>query len=396
MKNKRKERLLIFLQRSQMHLYKESSNKVDTWSFDPALINDLEIHDEDKFRLAIDGFVNQQKLNGGEAIVLLDNSVYFTQKITQSPEKKTTDKTSETLEIEGDTPGLIEKVNFEEEEKLKFMHSMPFSNVFATILTVGKEKVIFSLNRDFYEPFIKEFTDRKYEVSYIYPILIVNELFGKEGFSSATAESFIQSADKYKVYNFLQAPLKKEIGPTPSSTIMPDNSERKRLYLLIGAFCFLLLLLGGVILWSRSRDAVPVVTPPVQDIPTTPAVAENTPLPETSPVIATSSADDVITPVVSTESAQFSNLRVALRNATGSVERGEAVEQRLIELGFTATSITSLSQQSADSTVIIVKPSVSNEIRQLLQTELINFGYASTFQESDEVIDDISINLSSQ
>lgn len=401
MKNKKAERLLIFLQRSQMHLYKESGSKIETWSFDPTLISDLEILDEDKFRSAIDVFVNQQKIGGGEAIVLLDNSVYFTQKVVGNAAPAENQENGDSVEKETEEPGLIEKVNLEEEEKLRFMHSMPFSNVFATVLAIGKEKLIFSLNRDFYEPFIKEFTDRKYEVTYIYPILVVNEFFGEAGFTAATANAFIQSADKFKAYNFLQAPLKKEIGPTPSSTIMPDNSERKRLYMLVGGFVLLLLVLVAVILWSRARDAADLAKIPVQNTSGTVAPVQELAAPVVTPVLTPGAPAVPIDnePVIggtASASAEFGSLKVVVRNGTGTAAEGETLQQRLLDLGFSSSTLTNIPQQSADSTIIIVKPTVSNDVKQVLQTELINLGYDVTFQESAEVSDDISINLTSQ
>jgi hypothetical protein len=381
MKNKNKSRLLVFLQRTQMSIYKENGNKIETWTFDPALIADLEIMDEDKFRLAIDAFVNPLKLEGGEAIVLLDSSVYFTQKIDVETPKK--GEETPNAEQEDEAPGLIEKVNLEQDEKLKFIHSMPFSNVFATILTIGKQKVIFGLNRDFYEPFIKEFTDRKYEVTYIYPMGVVNDLFGSAGFTAQTANSLIQYAEKYKVYSFLQAPIRKEIGLTPPSTIVPDPSERKRLYLLIGAFVLLLLLLGGVIWWSSKQNAVvPAVSP-------APATTETAPAPTSSPAPApTAEPIEAVEPLLS-------EYVVVIRNGSGADQDGKALQERLTEIGFTTTSVEEVSPQTSDETLIVVKPTVSDTAKLALQNELTNLGYSVSFQESQEVVVDITINISS-
>jgi len=271
LKKKEVEQYLFLLQRSQLNVFRKSNGKIGTWKFDSKVVDKLEIKDLDLFIKTFTAFLNQMKLSSGEVTLLLDSSIYFTQEIPSNADAK---KTADQLENDGDSSAQVDQKrslsSFEQNEaemeaKRKFVQSVPFSNTYSNIIEFNKSKLIIVANRDLYEPIIKVLTEREFRVTHIFPMAVVGEIFDHGGYTPEAALMLLHSIDKYKAGDLMQSKMVLDTDPTTSAgdnqKMATGREDKKRLYLMLGIFFALLIVLGGVIFWSTRRDQTPPVVP---------------------------------------------------------------------------------------------------------------------------------------
>lgn len=414
--NKESEQYLFLLQRSQLSVFRKSTGKIGTWKFDPKIVSRLEIKNEEEFLRTFEAFLAQMKLVSGEVTLLLDNSIYFTQEIkTQSDENKkegnlkANSSTNEDSNKNGNSdngdeeqvPNADEKAE-EEEQRRKFVQSVPFSNTYSNIVQLGKKKVILVTNRDFYEPIIKKLAEKNYRVTHIFPLAVVGEVFDHGGYTPEAALMLLHSVDKFKSNDLLDKPMlsNQEPHPAPIGPIATSAPEDKtRLFVMIGAFVILLLILGGVIYWSGQRDQQASPTA-VQQIPVSPIDGPDEqpiPIEETEEEIMVNTTLDLETFLTSTSSAEanYPQLTVEIQNSTGSDEAVQELRQNLIDSGFETVVLGQDNSTTTGPTLIRVSQNVPVILQELLIDELLRLQYDAkvlSVQESDV---DITIVLTS-
>lgn len=388
-KQKDGESVVVFLQRTQLSIFRASTGKLDTVQFDPKIVQDLEMINEDSFCKYLSNFLQQTKLVKASVIVLLDSSVYFLQKAGDITTGQMTDKEKPDKKAHTNVSDMEELEN----KKRQFAQSVPFANVFSTIITIGKEKFFLALNRDFYEPVIKVFSEKELHVVAILPILAVMPLFEKSGFTPQTATVLISTVEKYRAHDLLENSMKKE-EPTTVTALPSNPSDKKRLVVMVGVFVLLIGVLVAVILWSRQRDQQTVVSSPTPVVEET-LLSTPSPTPLASPeAISSASLSELLT---SSESAKFApgSISVTVINSSGGIVNTAEFVQKLKGVGFTTVKSTEGSSITGPLTVS-VSPALALEIKEALQKQLSEWGYQPRFVENPDQTNSIEITLTNQ
>jgi hypothetical protein len=395
---KNSENVVALLQRTQLSVYRSSAGKIVSLPFDPKLVQDLEVLDEDGFCRSLALFFQQQKLTKASVILVLDSSVYFSQKAPEIDVDHQLKLQLETIEKEKSTSKTDEKAEVStknseiENQKKVFAHSVPFANVFSTVVTIGKEKFFVALNRDFYEPVIQVLSEKDLCVEAILPIAVVTTIFQTGGFTPEVALQLINTIDKYRAHDFLENSIKKD--DTQIVAAMPsDPSDKKRLMMMSIVFVVLIGLLVAVILWSRQRDQqLATVTPSA-------VIDTSTPLPTALP-----SPTPEITALELSELLQSSpsgvlvgsQYTVAIIAATDDAEAVNTLIEQLKTVGFTKVSRGQKTATLTGQVVVSVTDDVSLELQEALEKQMAKWNYKTSFTVEPEQPNNIEITLTSQ
>jgi len=392
LKKKEVEQYLFLLQRSQLNVFRKSNGKIGTWKFDSKVVDKLEIKDLDLFIKTFTAFLNQMKLSSGEVTLLLDSSIYFTQEIPSNADAK---KTADQLENDGDSSAQVDQKrslsSFEQNEaemeaKRKFVQSVPFSNTYSNIIEFNKSKLIIVANRDLYEPIIKVLTEREFRVTHIFPMAVVGEIFDHGGYTPEAALMLLHSIDKYKAGDLMQSKMVLDTDPTTSAgdnqKMATGREDKKRLYLMLGIFFALLIVLGGVIFWSTRRDQTPPVVPSPAVIESEflqPAAVESDQAPPVETRV------DLQAYLTSTESAQenIPALEVRIDYSGDADQQAKKLQAVLGNAGMQNVQVNRLATTTYGPVTIKVSENVPLLLQELLVDELMKLDYQAKVQVVD-------------
>ncbi len=392
LKKKEVEQYLFLLQRSQLNVFRKSNGKIGTWKFDSKVVDKLEIKDLDLFIKTFTAFLNQMKLSSGEVTLLLDSSIYFTQEIPSNADAK---KTADQLENDGDSSAQVDQKrslsSFEQNEaemeaKRKFVQSVPFSNTYSNIIEFNKSKLIIVANRDLYEPIIKVLTEREFRVTHIFPMAVVGEIFDHGGYTPEAALMLLHSIDKYKAGDLMQSKMVLDTDPTTSAgdnqKMTAGREDKKRLYLMLGTFFALLIVLGGVIFWSMRRDQTPPVVPSpavIESESLQPAAVES----DQAPLVET--RVDLQAYLTSTESAleNIPALEVRIDCSGDADQQAKKLQAVLSNAGMQNVQVNRLATTTYGPVTIKVSEDVPLLLQELLVDELMKLDYQAKVQAVD-------------
>lgn len=236
---KKRAHLIGYFQRSRFSLYMPGSNQVAALDFPPTILNDLTVVDTEQFRKAITKLLAQYNLDEGPVLIVLATDVCFIQEVPSEQKKGEP------------TPQDIVK---------ELRSSMPFANVFARLLQLGKRQLAIGLNREFYEPLLAAFHEEGFEVTTLIPEVVLTTPLTTTGLTPELALGLSAAVDKLEAFDLLESSEKPKMITTSAQT--PE--DKKRTLLLVGVFVFLTLLLVGVWWWTnRSQPNKPTVVPVV-------------------------------------------------------------------------------------------------------------------------------------
>lgn len=236
---KKRAYLIGYFQRSRFSLYMPGSNQVAALDFPPTIVADLTVVDTDQFRKAITKLLAQYKLEPGPVLIVLATDVCFVQEI----------------------PAEVKKGEPTPQDIVKDLRSsMPFANVFARQLQLGKRQLAIGLNREFYEPLLAAFHEEGFEVTTLIPEIVLTTPLATTGLTPELAAGLTAAVDKLEAFDLLESAEKPKMITTTAQT--PE--DKKRTLLLVGVFAFLTLLLIGVWWWTNSAEPdQPVIVPVV-------------------------------------------------------------------------------------------------------------------------------------
>ncbi|MDQ5951175.1 MAG: hypothetical protein QG639_452 [Patescibacteria group bacterium] len=382
------ESVVVLLQRTQLSLFRSSSGKILNLPFDPTIVQDLEVLNEDVFCKQLSVFLQQQKLQKASIILLLDSSIYFSQKVEPvNPDmelkaKLETDAKNIALEEKVDKVSLTSEL---ENKKKIFAQSVPFANVFSSLIVIGKEKFFVALNRDFYEPVVKIFSEKDLRVVSILPLAVVSPLFGTSGFTPEAATAVIKSVDKLRTHDLLGNSIKTD-APIVSTALPSDPSDKKRLVLMSVLFLVLIGVLVAVILWSRQRDQQ-LTVPPVMS----PPVIETTPGPTAPP-------QEIVDSPVSIQSSQILEdaIPIQIIDASGGATSSALLQQQLTEAGYLGVTVVPGATTITGPVVISYTDTPPLDLVESVANELESLGYNTRLEEVEDADVSLVITLTNQ
>lgn len=230
----------IFLDRNGMLLFASSVGQVLQFNFAPNIIRDLEVINPEMLDAQIDAFFKQSGIQPFQGIIILSNNLLFEKPI--SPEQ-----------TEQETANLN-----------AFIDNLPFDHVGSITYTASEPKYI-ATNKELYQTLIRILKKQQCVIDFVLPASLL-ETDGSE-FLGATQQSIsnlLKTAQSVKQFSFLvSAPPKisqtqtvpKQSDarspqqsspdlPIPDVKQAPDNESKSRLFLLLGVFGVLLVILG--------------------------------------------------------------------------------------------------------------------------------------------------------
>lgn len=201
------------------------------FNFAPTVIRDLEIINTEQLNSQIAALFTQSGLKPFQGVILLADTLLF--------EKQ-------------DSPGQ----ESEEEHKM-FVDNLPFEHV--SSIAFGPEQLFVATNKDLYQGLSSAFMDQKATISAVVPAFSLNiSPENMLALNDQTAGELFRRAMANSQNNFLkESPLTQTVQPAendaskksspevaPAQTVASEKPDRKRLFILVGVFVFLLAILG--------------------------------------------------------------------------------------------------------------------------------------------------------
>ena len=122
-----KNKGIIFIQKDKFEYYDEEQSKIFQFIFQPNLIQDLEIVDQDQLLLQIKTFIATNKITPANILYIVANTVIFEKDFQIVP------NIDKNLEIQ------------------KFLENIPFEHVIYKIIDSEKVSKVLALNRELYD-----------------------------------------------------------------------------------------------------------------------------------------------------------------------------------------------------------------------------------------------------
>ncbi len=391
---------LVYLERTGVTIYSPTLSDVAKFSFPEAMVRDLEIIDLKSLNTELANFLTQLALPVGDASLIVAQSCYFTQEIVSEPavskaEQEMITHASVPNQIEANPVKSPSNQALEEAQRQDFVKAIPFADVFSSVITVNKHRYIIALNREFYDPIVKVLDAHHLKVIRIVPDLVAPEI-SQEGLNYTIGASILTAVSKNTESNLITATPSLEIANLQVAPAK-GSPERKRIIAMGGGFCVLILIF--VVLFYRmhaenqadkaKRAAAKLAKQEQMASASAQLALTLTPSP-VAQLTATPTASD---PAQLASAA--GQLKVVILNGSGQAGQAAIVQSKLSSLGFTQTETGNAATVSSGNTLVVLKPSVPQPIRQLLMSTLADFGLKPLTTESSELLEDIRITTGS-
>jgi len=350
-------RAVLYLDRSTLHYYGGGLPQVTSLEIPPLALQDMEVIDSAELTRVITEFFQTHKLKPAQTVLCFSSRSYFMHDLPAG-------KTAEELK------------SIEEE----FVENIPFNKTLCKTFIRGNAHVLIGINREVLFVFQTILRALKHPLLATIPTYA---LFGEttSPFSKTIGQEILKHSGSLGPISFELQEEKPSGDPFESVSQTPKKQSNTRLYLLVGVFGALICILVAVyILMGRTQ-----VPKPPREVPYTPPSVTNT------------APAEILIPTTSIASPSpelaVSKSELVIQIVNGSGVPGEAtrIKNRIAEAGFTKSSTNNTSTQVGESTLIIVKPSVSRAHQEELVTMLKSIGMTVEIRENEEITEDIRI-----
>ena len=252
---------LIYLQQDKFDFYQPAIGKIIEFGFVTEIIKDLEIINVDLLDNLIKVFVTNNKIVPGELVmVIADNACFIKDFILPSVSSET-----KTAPTDGKNPVVVPVIRpkISEDEIKSFIEHVPFENVLSKTFDLASGTKVIALNKDMYEAIKSAFEKLGFKINFVLPgVVFENNIGSVTVLNLAIANNMLTSADLVKEQNLLiktnyvseNHDFKKQDEPD-STKKQPVKKSNKRLFLMIGIFVVLIIILVFVYLGSIQTPA---------------------------------------------------------------------------------------------------------------------------------------------
>ncbi|HUQ84937.1 MAG TPA: hypothetical protein VM077_01310 [Candidatus Limnocylindrales bacterium] len=257
---------IIFLQKDKFDFYSPGLVKIIEFRFVPEIVRDLEIINSDLLASLIKLFVENNKIMSSELLlVLADNSCFIKDFIFP-------------VRIQAGNPQIDAQVapilsSSEDQEKQKedvksFIDHIPFENVATRNFPLRNGTKVLAVNKDFYIAVKNAFEKVGFKVSAVYPgVVFQNNIGSKPVMDIISANIIFQQADMVRENNLLKEdktfqPVVEKVdndkGEKKDFVVQdfddkPGKKSNKRLFMMIGIFAVLIIILVVVYIGSQQQ-----------------------------------------------------------------------------------------------------------------------------------------------
>lgn len=228
---------IFYVESNRAYFYEEGLGSPLALEFGPDIISDLEVISKKKLELAIQGLVNGNKIAPKSIIILLSTTVTFDNEFPESQ------------------PQADKSVD-------DFLELVPFENAISKQVKFPRKIKIVAANRELCETIKNSFVILGFVVVGIFPLSLYLEAFPSLQ-TNLDLGLIINKSPELKAYNLMP-----EIELSRSSP-KKEKKDNKRLYILIGSFAILMVVLlfviyRFIILSPKPQKTLPVKTPAPQ------------------------------------------------------------------------------------------------------------------------------------
>lgn len=350
-------RSVIYIDRNNLYFYGGNVHTPVAFPFPKTAVNDMEVINPTELSTQIGEWIKTQKIEPSPAIIVVSQSVYFQKEIPEAtpPEKHA-------------------------EMKKMFIENVPFNDVYAQEIIVGKSTLLIAVNTEFVYIIRDIFHTFGFTVEAIAAVAEVYGLQPVSAFSTQVAQDALKKITKDNGFPLI---AKEDIPASQSEDPLPHKQSNKRLYAMVAVFVVLLIILGVVYYMSRKPKKVRKVPPAAPVVKPTQIIE------------ASSSAIPGNASVESALSILKKDLRIQILNGSGTPGQADRIRQNLLDIDFENIT-TGNAIGPSTKTLIIYKRNVGQKERDEIIEVLEPFIDEYTVQEKDDISVDVQITTSPQ
>lgn len=382
---------IIYLQKDGFQFYSPLLPQLVEFHFVPEIVRDLDISNADLFAELVTLFIDNNHLPISTlCIIVADNACFIKDFLTQQPPVQNPPQAQPDQGLSQEQRDAIDT----------FIDHVPFDSVASIQFPLLTGVKVLATNKELYSLIKHIFEKKGFTIESILPGLpFGNNLSAKPTIDIPTAALFLEQAHLIKQYNLASKtpvsfvipepeekpqesePSENDSEPTtttPSQSGEPKNN--KRLYLLIGVFAFLVIVLIFTFISTQSNAPVTTLAPTSGPA----AASASTPQNQQPPASTTTSSEtDLIPP----NPAEFQNLSLQIINASDSAQPAVALQDALSVYPFQSISLENQTL-GVSKGIIVFSPLPSIAARSVIIAEVKKItGSVSVQQRADASVD---------
>jgi hypothetical protein len=383
-----KRAAVIYLQKDRLQLYLSETTNVIEMVFPRELVRDLDIVDKQNFEMLIKAFLTANTIPAADyTIVIADNAAFirdFSQPPPVQPQSPQEAQAAQNV-FQANLHTLINT----------YIEHVPFEHVVSKTFPIKNGTRVFASNRDLYDDIQIVLEKEGSSVSLILPAFITGVFANKPGLDVAAATYLLQHTNALKQYDLTEVPMftaetheNKQEKEIEESYVVPQTNkkpDKKRLYVLVCVFAFLIVILVIMVIANLSQLS-PSAEKTVRVQSAQSAVTPIPPTPTTSipsqPVA--SAPNDLDT----------ASLSVSILSSTATAAQSVATLRSYLGQ-YKFKSVTTGTQTGVTSPITLVtfssKP--SNAVRAAILEQVRKVSSNLSVQDKPDATDDISILL---
>lgn len=375
--NEKKQRGVAYVDSKGLQVFVENEAKVSSVAFPKDTIQDLEVINAEKADSLLISFLDANKIPHALLTVVLSGSMFFAKDISD-----TDHFLSKGVEQDVQPDGKGKKTKELEEEKEKerkeiiktYIGQVPLDAPMSKTIKREKGVKVVVTNRDLIAVLRQSFTKGGFTIGSIVPFFAFGDLIHLEnGLTVDNARVALANGSQIKDYNILEEEVPIDIPQENRSSMQPDKNKNKRLFILIGIFVVLAVILGIVIfLFTRPSKTKqePTLLSPSKTQSLAPSIA-----------VSASASATVF---------DKKGLKIKLINDNTLLTKANILSVSLTQKGFRSIE-RELSTTTSPRTIVIIKSDVPSEAREDILAEISKNSKDVLVQESNEIAVDVIV-----
>ncbi|MCA9371800.1 LytR C-terminal domain-containing protein [Candidatus Woesebacteria bacterium] len=374
--------MIVYFDRSRLYFYGGNVAAPLALDFSPESIRDSEIINEEKMFAEIDAFIKDKKISAQTGIVVFSPSSCFVQVAPASEQKQAPNETQSQSEMK--KASSDSQMSSTAEISTEFV---PFDKIAKVEIVKDKKRYLVATNLELVTTLKQSLIKRGFVIETVSPAFV---LYGNQAVATnqTTLQTMLKYYNTFKQTSFMPEQQQEHFDPNELNGETYDfedensTSSNMRLYLMIG-FMVILGAILAFLLYNRQRTAKELEQQPAPTL--APAVQKKS---VTGPT-----GVDTDTPTASTSASpsqsaiDVKGISVRILNGSGIAGQAGEVEALLKENGFETISTGNATVQT-QTTQIVFKPEISNDVRSLVVDSLKDLlGTASTSQNAEIDVD---------
>ncbi len=346
-------RAVLYVDRTCLYYYGGNINTPLTLQPPQTVYSDMEIIDADQLKNLVLDFVKINKIQHCAMALFFSAQTCFFK----------------------DLLNTITPEDFET-QKNEFIDYVPFNKVLSVILTQKKDvNTIVAVNRELAYILRDIFSKLEFEVEMIVPSFA---LFGDEQpvFDINTAQNIVKHYSSLGKASFPLVEQESIVKSEDQDEFKEQKQSKMRLYIMLGGFVILILILIYMVFFFRKAPAKNNV--------------QNARAPTIS-IVQKVKPSNTPSPSPTVMLAEKNTINIRILNGSGIPGQADTISERLVAGGYTKIELGNAPTQESVNTSIVVKPSVDIIHRKEIDDIITSLGHSTIIRESSEIDTDVLI-----